>query len=574
MTPMNITSQNDAAELELVRAALADDYDVLEELGRGGMAIVYRAMERDLHREVALKVLPFAVAFNTDIVERFQREARTAAQLEHPHIIPIYRVGRHGQVIYFVMKYLRGESLSSLIERRGVLTVAEVRRILVEAGSALGYASERGVVHRDVKPDNIMLDVGDRCVVTDFGIARSLADGKLTAAGMTLGTPRYMSPEQARAQEVDGRSDLYSLGCVAYECLVGRPPFAGPDPMATLLAHISTPVPRPQLRMDEEHDLYDVIERMLAKEPDDRFQTAEELLAALGEVARRSSGATAVAAPQRRPLTPTRAAPAVGEPGAASTAQTGATADSEASLRLHRALDAGIRAAEVQKQVLGAGLTKVKAFTRKHRPGAEAAVRTGLAHSARGARTGYEQSARGARTALEYSAHAADRIRQVPPRQWGMIAVALLMITGVYYSLHFAIAHRSRCPAVAAPATDAATGSAQPQSTLALLLDPVANRSTGSKLPVYYDVCGLEADTPFRTNVSVTRNTSGLRRIFGEGVKPVTASYEDNARGPALRRHRSLSLDELPAGTYTLAVAITDNRGRQRTRAVEFQVTD
>ncbi|HET7039080.1 MAG TPA: protein kinase, partial [Gemmatimonadales bacterium] len=145
-------------EAEVVKAALQGEYEILEELGRGGMAIVYRAVDRQLEREVALKVLPFSLAFDSEFVERFQREARTAARLEHPNIIPIYRVGRTGRVIYFVMKLLRGTSLSTLLARRGPLPPAEIRQLLAQAAGALGYAHRHGIVHRDVKPDNIMFD--------------------------------------------------------------------------------------------------------------------------------------------------------------------------------------------------------------------------------------------------------------------------------------------------------------------------------------------------------------------------------------------------------------------------------
>ncbi|HWJ22564.1 MAG TPA: serine/threonine-protein kinase [Gemmatimonadaceae bacterium] len=322
-----------SAELDAVRAALDADYEVLEEIGRGGMAVVYRARERELDREVAIKVLPFALTFDADVVERFLREARTSAQLEHPHIVPIYRVGRAGQVIYFAMKLLRGETLSTYLERHGQLPAWEVRRILLETAGALGYAAERRVVHRDVKPDNIMLDEERRCVVTDFGIARSASDASLTATGITVGTPRYMSPEQARGRPLDGRSDIYSLGVVGYEMLAGRVPFAGDDALAILLDHVQTPVPRPALESDDARRLYRVIERMLAKRPEDRFRSTGELLAAL------ANGATVPV----RPGAPPRAR---GLAGARTIA-----ARAVAALRpaLDRALDASRRLLREQR---------------------------------------------------------------------------------------------------------------------------------------------------------------------------------------------------------------------------------
>src|SRR3954466_3907134 len=285
-----ITTSNSApslqllSESDLVRTVLAEDYEILEELGRGGMAIVYRAREKALDREVAIKVLPARLAIDKEFVDRFEHEARTAAKLEHPNIVPIYRVGRagpNGEVIYFVMKLLRGQSLSAVLKERGKLGASDVRRILTETASALGYAARRSVVHRDIKPDNIMLDSEGRCVVTDFGIAKA-PGGQQTAAGTSLGTPRYMSPEHAGGSPLDGRSDMYSLGVVAYQCLIGATPFDAEDPFAVLYKHINEPVPQPTLTSDDERQLYSVIARMLSKKPDDRFQTGNELIEALG----------------------------------------------------------------------------------------------------------------------------------------------------------------------------------------------------------------------------------------------------------------------------------------------------
>ncbi len=280
-TPVHAIATGAVQELDLVREALSSEYEILEELGRGGMALVYRARDRQLEREVAIKVLPFSLAFDAEFVERFQREARTAAQLEHPNIIPIYRVGRAGRVIYFVMKYLRGGSLSTVLAERAKLTPPDIRRLLVEAGSALGYAAQRGIVHRDIKPDNIMFDEFGQCVLTDFGIAKAATGQRLTGTGMSIGTPHYMSPEQARAQSIDGRSDLYSLGIVAYQCLTGAVPYDGEDSFSIGYKHISEPMPQPALVTADERRLFDVIKRMLMKEPADRFQSSEELLAAL-----------------------------------------------------------------------------------------------------------------------------------------------------------------------------------------------------------------------------------------------------------------------------------------------------
>src|SRR5947208_14009606 len=214
-------------DLDMVRDQLKDEYEILAELGRGGMAIVFKAREKQLERDVAINVLPFSLAFDKEFVERFQREARTSAKLEHPNIIPIYRVGKSGRIIYFVMKFLRGKPLSSVLATRGSLPPVEIRRILSEVSRALAYAHKKEIVHRDIKPDNIMFDEHGHAVVTDFGIAKAASGGKLTGTGMSIGTPHYMSPEQAKAQPLDGRSDIHSLGVVAYQCLTGGVPFDG-----------------------------------------------------------------------------------------------------------------------------------------------------------------------------------------------------------------------------------------------------------------------------------------------------------------------------------------------------------
>ncbi|HVH67775.1 MAG TPA: protein kinase [Gemmatimonadales bacterium] len=268
-------------ELDLVREQLKDEYEILEELGRGGMAIVFKAREKQLDRDVAIKVLPFSLAFDKEFVERFQREARTSAKLEHPSIIPIYRVGRSGRVIYFVMKFLRGKPLSSVLAARGTLPPGEIRQILIQVTRALAYAHKSGIVHRDIKPDNIMFDEHGLAVVTDFGIAKAASGGKLTGTGMSIGTPHYMSPEQARAQALDGRSDVYSLGVVAYQCLTGHVPFDGEDSFSIGYKHIMEEIPSPPLETYDQRTLFEVIKKMMAKAPDDRFQSAEELAQAL-----------------------------------------------------------------------------------------------------------------------------------------------------------------------------------------------------------------------------------------------------------------------------------------------------
>jgi len=270
--------QDDAAA---VREALKDEYELEKELGRGGMAIVFKARDKSLEREVAIKVLPFSLSFDAEFVERFQREARTSAKLEHPNIIPIYRVGKSGRVIFFVMKFLRGKPLSDVIEARGAIPVPEIKRVLIEAARALGYAHKHGIVHRDIKPDNIMFDELGQAIVTDFGIAKAQSGARLTGTGMSIGTPHYMSPEQARAQTLDGRSDIYSLGVVGYQCLTGHVPFDGEDSFSIGYKHIMEELPTPPLETAEQRDLFAIIQKMMAKKVEDRYQTAEDLVAAL-----------------------------------------------------------------------------------------------------------------------------------------------------------------------------------------------------------------------------------------------------------------------------------------------------
>ncbi|HEX4632261.1 MAG TPA: protein kinase, partial [Gemmatimonadales bacterium] len=275
------TGQQEVTEIDLVRDQLKEEYEILDELGRGGMAIVFKAREKQLERDVAIKVLPFSLAFDKEFVERFQREARTSAKLEHPGIIPIYRVGKSGRVIYFVMKFLRGKPLSAVLSQRGALPPADIRRVLTEVGRALGYAHKSNIVHRDVKPDNIMFDDLGQAVVTDFGIAKAASGGKLTGTGMAIGTPHYMSPEQARAQPLDGRSDIYSLGVVAYVCLTGAVPFDGEDSFSIGYKHIMEALPTPELKTDEHRHIFEIVKKMMAKVPEERFQSAEQMVEAV-----------------------------------------------------------------------------------------------------------------------------------------------------------------------------------------------------------------------------------------------------------------------------------------------------
>jgi hypothetical protein len=264
--------------LDRLVVAVGTQYLVDAEIGRGGMAVVYRATDLRLNRRVAIKVLPPELAFNADVKERFLREAQTAALLSHPSIVPIYTVDEREGIVYFVMALVDGESLGERLEREPRLPIAEARRLLAGVADALAYAHSQGVVHRDVKPDNIMLDrkTGNP-MVTDFGIARAAAgDTRLTVTGVAIGTPAYMSPEQALGErELDGRSDIYSLGVIGYQLLAGETPFKASNTPAMLVKHVSeTPRPLSTLRPDTPPALAHAIARALAKKPEDRWADA------------------------------------------------------------------------------------------------------------------------------------------------------------------------------------------------------------------------------------------------------------------------------------------------------------
>jgi predicted Ser/Thr protein kinase len=281
-----VVSSADSELRAHVERVLTDHYELDSEIGRGGMGIVYRAKDRRLKRTVAIKLLPPELAFRSDIKTRFLREAETAAQLSHPNIVPIYTVDETEGLVFFVMAYIDGDNLAKRIFDRGVLPNDEVRRILRDVADALAYAHERGVVHRDIKPDNIIIaSQTGRPMVTDFGIARAVSDGdsRLTATGMAIGTPAYMSPEQAAGERtIDGRSDLYSLGIVAYQMLVGEPPFVAGSTPAMLVKHISErPIPVQQRRADVPEDLARAVMLMLEKDPANRFASAAALVSAL-----------------------------------------------------------------------------------------------------------------------------------------------------------------------------------------------------------------------------------------------------------------------------------------------------
>src|SRR2546423_1046378 len=269
--------------------ALGSAYPLEGEIGGGGMGVVFNARDERLKRRVAVKVLPPELAFREEIRLRFVREAETAARLSHPHIVPIHSVGEGPDgLVYFVMAYVDGESLGAKLKRRGRLPPDEARRIMLETADALGAAHALGIIHRDVKPDNILLEGSrGRVVVTDFGIAKALSSTTgsttLTATGVAIGTPHYMSPEQAAGdREIDGRSDIYSLGVVAFQTLAGEPSLHGPPASGVLMKQITERAPLvTDKRPDVPEDLAACVMRSLEKEPEDRWPTADALRRAL-----------------------------------------------------------------------------------------------------------------------------------------------------------------------------------------------------------------------------------------------------------------------------------------------------
>jgi len=507
---MTTVSKGNSIEIDVVRSSLVPDYEILEELGRGGMAIVYRARERELDREVAIKVLPAMLAMDNEFVERFQHEARTAGKLEHPNIVPIYRVGQAGHVIYFVMKLLQGQSLARVLRDRGKLSVGEVRRILIETGSALGYASKRNVVHRDIKPDNILLDSEGRCVITDFGIAKA-PGGQNTAAGTSLGTPKYMSPEHAQGIKLDGRSDMYSLGVVAYQSLSGKTPFDAEDPFAILYKHINEPLPRPDLQSDEEFALYAVIERMLSKKAEDRFQSADDMIVALGG---HVSAPTLVS--QTLPSLLVSAQP------------TELIPTPTFGTRLTRFWTQDWRAwAATTAVVLVAG-TAINLMTGPDTP-SPPALRPGTKAPA-GAVVGATTGARDTGTAT-LGATTATKVapRPAPPAF-------------------------SKC--VARP------------TSLSVLVDPIGAQKPRSTLPVIFDVCGLRAGSPFSAEITFRK-----QQRFGRQAD-VTKTFPDVAINSRYRRRRLIDLTGLSSGRYALDIVIFNDQGQNTGKTVYFEILE
>jgi eukaryotic-like serine/threonine-protein kinase len=315
--------------LATLKRGLAPEYDVECELGRGGMAIVYKAREVELDRSVALKVLPPELGPVGSVADRFKREARLAASLDHPNVIPVYRVGQAGGIMYMAMKFIDGKPLDGVLEAYGALPLPVVLIVLRSAAAALAFAHEHGIIHRDIKGANILVDRDAKVVVSDFGIARAVESGTLTATGAMIGTPHFMSPEQCSGKPVGPQSDQYSLGIVAYQMLTGSVPFDGDSLPEIIQHHWFTPVADYSLmRPDTPAALTVAVLRMLEKDPAKRFTSTQDLVATLEGIkqtdADRAAGETLLrsmvrgTAPRPRASQPTPEPPAVSRPSSAS----------------------------------------------------------------------------------------------------------------------------------------------------------------------------------------------------------------------------------------------------------------
>jgi len=266
-------------------------YTIIEEIGRGGMATVYKARQASMNRTVAIKVLPRHFMHDPDFLERFQREVDVIASLEHPHILPIYDYGETDGIPFIAMRFLGGGSMADMI-RRGRPKITDLEKPFAQLAQALDYAHQQGIIHRDLKPGNIMLDENDNAYLSDFGIARVMGS-ELTGSAI-IGTPAYMSPEQANGINIDARSDIYAMGIVLFEMISGREPYKAETPMAVLLKHMSEPLPSiREVRSDVSEEIEEVINTATEKNPDDRYASAGEMAQAFSEaLAGRSTAET------------------------------------------------------------------------------------------------------------------------------------------------------------------------------------------------------------------------------------------------------------------------------------------
>jgi serine/threonine protein kinase len=257
-------------------------YQIVAPLGEGGMAAVYKAYQPAMERYVALKILPRHFAEDPQFVARFHREAKLLAQLQHPHILPVFDYGEADGYTYIVMPFVQGGTLADLLNGNS-LPLPRIRQIISQIGDALNYAHARGMIHRDIKPSNVLIDESGNCLLTDFGLARMVeASVNLTSSGTIMGTPAYMSPEQGSGEKIDSRSDIYSLGVILYEMATGRVPYKAETPIAVVFKHIQDPLPLASAinqNIPEAVEL--IILKSLAKKPEDRYQTAGEMVRAI-----------------------------------------------------------------------------------------------------------------------------------------------------------------------------------------------------------------------------------------------------------------------------------------------------
>lgn len=257
-------------------------YQVIAPVGEGGMAAVYKAYQPSMDRYVALKILPRHFAADPQFKERFQQEAKVLAKLQHPHILPVFDFGQADDYAFIVMPYVEGGTLVSLMHKQP-LPMEQIQKVISQIGDALDYAHTRGLIHRDVKPSNVLIDERENCLLMDFGLAKIVDSAlHLTTSGMVMGTPAYMSPEQGLGGKFDSRSDIYSLGVILYEMATGRTPYSAETPMAVIVKLINDPLPPPRLINPVLPETVErVILKALAKNPDDRFATAGEMVKAL-----------------------------------------------------------------------------------------------------------------------------------------------------------------------------------------------------------------------------------------------------------------------------------------------------
>lgn len=268
-------------------------YKIIDVLGAGGMATVYRAHQSNIERDVAVKIMAAAFAQQADFVQRFKQEAALFAKLEHPHILPIYDYGDEDGHLYLVLRLMEGGSLESLVRKRSV-PLSDVAKIMSQIANALDHAHRQSVIHRDMKPNNVLLDKFGNAYLMDFGIAKILSGARMTATGTLLGTPAYMAPEQWKLDPIDGRVDVYSLGLMLYELLTGNLPFEGETPFQFMYAHLHEEVPRLSQKFEGFNEAIDeVILRATAKNPDDRFDTASDLAGAFTEAIQQLDNASA-----------------------------------------------------------------------------------------------------------------------------------------------------------------------------------------------------------------------------------------------------------------------------------------